>query len=374
MPAKPTVTLQKCTHRNQPIVAFRFDYDRTLIEHIKKLPHMRWSRTQQYWYQTAALFNLNTVFEYLRPIAYVNYAALNSTTDQQTTNQPPTRPKYAHRQTMALPHGYVEKLEQKRYSESTQRTYMAYFKDFIYSLNGQPLDTITEETINAYILSLIKEHTISSSQQNQRINAIKFYYEKVLGKERMLFDIDRPRREKRLPEVLSKDEIFALIKQTENIKHKCLIMLIYSCGLRRSEAINIQLTDMNSKRRTLLIRHAKGNKDRTVPIPEKTMNIIKEYYFKYKPTTWLFEGANHQPYSATSIDKVIKRAARNAGITRRVYPHILRHSFATHHLEQGTDLRHIQVHLGHSSTKTTDIYTHVSNKAIARIKNPIDDF
>ncbi|MBR8538116.1 phage integrase N-terminal SAM-like domain-containing protein, partial [Carboxylicivirga sediminis] len=167
MSTKPTVTLQKCTHRNQAIVAFRFEYDKTLIEHIRKLPHMRWSQTQQYWYQATALFNLNTVFEYLKPIAYVNYAPLYNTPAPEATLQPPAKPKYAHRQTIELPHGYAQKLEQKRYSESTQRTYVAYFKDFVYAMNGKPLDTISEERINAYILSLIKEHNISSSQQNQ---------------------------------------------------------------------------------------------------------------------------------------------------------------------------------------------------------------
>jgi len=185
--------------------------------------------------------------------------------------------------------------------------------------------------------------------------------------------IGRPRGERKLPDVLSKEEVRAMLNATTNLKHKSLIALIYSCGLRRSEAIQMKLEDIDSKRMMIKIRGAKGKKDRYVQLAQSTLNLLRLYYQKEKPAVWLFEGTNGKQYSATSIFNDIKRAAKKAGIKKRVYPHILRHSFATHHLEQGTDLRYIQEWLGHESSKTTEIYTHVSRNSFTKFKNPIDD-
>lgn len=229
------------------------------------------------------------------------------------------------------------------------------------------------EKILCYWLELIQKNQISSSQQNQRINAIKFYYEKVLGREKEYYKLDRPRKEKKLPNVLSKEEVGMMIKITGNIKHKCLIALIYSCGIRRSEAINMKLEDIDSKRMLIKIRGAKGKKDRYVQLSPVILNLLREYYKKEQPKKWLFEGFNDKQYSETSIFNVIGNAAKRAGIKKRVYPHILRHSFATHHLEQGTDLRYIQEWLGHESSRTTEIYTHVSKSNFINFRNPIED-
>ena len=274
---------------------------------------------------------------------------------------------------IVIPPGYLERLEQERYSESTVKTYSLYFRDFISAFAGQDLTQVKKEEINAYILQLIRDKDISASQQNQRINAIKFYYEKVLHCKKEYYEIDRPRKEKKLPDVLSKEEIGLMIKSTNNLKHKCLISLIYSCGLRRSEAVNLQMKDIDSKRMLIKISGAKGKKDRYVPLSDVLLKMLRDYYRKEKPARWLFEGAGETQYSATSIYNVVKNAAGKAGIKKRIYPHILRHSFATHHLEQGTDLRFIQAFLGHESSKTTEIYTHVSNKELLKFRNPLDD-
>jgi integrase/recombinase XerD len=220
---------------------------------------------------------------------------------------------------------------------------------------------------------LIKEQNISPSQQNQRISAIKFYFERVLHREKEYYTIDRPRKERKLPDVLSKEEIAAMIRSTENKKHKCLIAVIYSCGLRRSEAINLRIDDIDSKRMQVKIRGAKGRKDRYVPLAGKTLTYLKEYYKNDRPKVFLFEGNPEEKCSATSIYNVIKNTAKKAGICKRVYQHILRHSFATHNLEQGMDLRFIQELLGHESSKTIEIYTHVSQKDLQMFKNPFDD-
>jgi len=269
---------------------------------------------------------------------------------------------------------YKDLLIQKRYSQNTQDIYCSYFKDFCMYFSKEELVNITTAQINSYILDLIKAKNISLSQQNQRINAIKFYYEKVLGRKKEYYELHRPRKENKLPEVLSKNEIKRIFEVTNNLKHKCILMLIYSAGLRRSELLNLTFNDIDSERMVIHIYEAKGKKDRISLLSDNLLQLLRQYYKEYRPNKYLFEGQNGGKYSASSVANILKKAARKAGIRKTVTPHMLRHSFATHLLEQGTDLRYIQELLGHASSKTTEIYTHVSKKAIDKIKNPIDDF
>lgn len=269
---------------------------------------------------------------------------------------------------------YKNRLIQQRYSGNTINIYCNYFKDFCDYFKNYDLKNIQPEQINKYILDLIKKRNISVSQQNQRINAIKFYYEKILGKEKQYYSIYRPKKEQKLPEVLSKNEVKRIFDSCDNIKHRCILMLIYSAGLRRSELINLKISDIDSERMVIHIKGGKGKKDRISLLSENTLHILRNYYKIYKPKVYLFEGATGGKYSPTSVANILKKAAFKAGIKKRVTPHMLRHSFATHLLEQGTDLRYIQELLGHNSSKTTEIYTHVSKKAINKIRNPIDEF
>jgi len=229
------------------------------------------------------------------------------------------------------------------------------------------------KTLTKYILELIREHSISSSQQNQRINAIKFYYEKVLGREKEYYDLLRLRRETSLPDVIDREEIREMLNVTVNIKHKTIISVLYSCGLRRSELINMKVKDIDSIRMLIKIRSSKGKVDRYVQLANPVPELLWKYYKFENPKAWLIEGAAGSQYSATSILNVVKGAALKAGIQKNVTPHTLRHSFATHHLEQGADLRYIQTWLGHKSSKTTEIYTHVSKTNFDNFRNPIDD-
>lgn len=269
---------------------------------------------------------------------------------------------------------YEELLIQKRYSNNTQRIYCNYFKDFILYFKDDDLEKLSIEQINNYILDLIQSKKISISQQNQRINSIKFYYEKILGRNKQYYELHRPTKEHKLPKVLSKNEVKKILDSCSNIKHRCILLLIYSAGLRRSELINLKIADINSERMIINIIDAKGKKDRVSLLSENTLKILRKYYKKYQPKDFLFEGAKGGKYSPTSVAKILKKATLKAGLQKNVTPHMLRHSFATHLLEQGTDLRYIQELLGHNSSKTTEIYTHVSKKAIAKIKNPVDDF
>lgn len=269
---------------------------------------------------------------------------------------------------------YRKLLIQKRYSDNTIKTYCNYFKDFCVFFENSKLENISTTQINTYILTLIQQKNISTSQQNQRINAIKFYFEKVLGREKQYYELHRPRKENKLPKVLSKNEVKTIFASTDNIKHKCILMLIYSAGLRRSELLNLKPADIDSERMLIHILGAKGNKDRNSLLSDNLLKLLREYYRKYRPLEYLFEGQDGGKYSPTSVANILKKASFKAGIRKNVTPHMLRHSFATHLLEQGTDLRYIQELLGHESSKTTEIYTHVSKKAIDKIKNPVDDF
>ncbi len=274
--------------------------------------------------------------------------------------------------TSSLPPEYIELLVRHRYSHNTIKSYTTYFREFREYFAGENLNEITPRQINQYILELIQFRKISASQQNQRINAIKFYYEKVLGRRRAYYQLSRPRKETRLPTVLSPQEAQKIFKLTANLKHRCILMTIYSGGLRRSELIHLKIEDIDSKRMLIKIRGAKGKKDRYTLLSERLLQELRLYYPAYRPKVWLFEGRYGKPYSASSIEKIFRNAVEKAHIRKHVTPHSLRHSFATHLLEQGISLRYIQELLGHASTKTTEIYTRVASNALMKIKNPLD--
>tara|TARA_B100001093_G_C26841003_1_gene1020549 strand:- start:213 stop:1049 length:837 start_codon:yes stop_codon:yes gene_type:complete len=258
------------------------------------------------------------------------------------------------------------------YSKNTISTYVAclgYFKNYF---KGTALDQLKKEDILDYLFHLI-EQNYSRSTQNQHINAIKFYYEKKLGRKREFYHIERPIKEQKLPTILSKNEVQFLLKKTKNIKHLTILAVIYSCGLRVSEIINLKIEDIDSQRMIINVRKAKGNKDRQVQLTQKILNLLRLYYQSYNPTTYLIGGQMGGKYSSSSIQKIIKSSARLAKIYKNVTPHTLRHSFATHLLENGTDIRYIQTILGHSDIKTTQIYTHVSSAHLKNIQNPSDN-
>ena len=272
-----------------------------------------------------------------------------------------------------LPPEYLEKLSRKRYSPNTIRTYRTYMKSFVVAFSNRKLETITTREINEYLLDLIQTKHISRSQQNQRINAIKFYYEHVLGKRRKYYHLNRPKKEHKLPKILTVEEVELILRNCKNLKHKCILMTLYSGGLRRSELINLKISDIDSKRMLIKIYQSKGSKDRHTLLSEKLLLLLRDYYKFYKPKHWLFEGQGGGPYSATSIANIFKKALNEARINKHATPHTLRHSFATHLLEQGINLRYIQEILGHSCIKTTEIYTHVCSAQLTKIKNPLDN-
>jgi integrase/recombinase XerD len=226
--------------------------------------------------------------------------------------------------------------------------------------------------IISFLQYLVMERKVSPSYQNQAINAIKLYYEKMLGLPRKVYRVERPRREKKLPLVLNEDEISRVIKLTKNLKHRAIIMIIYSSGLRLSEVLNLKIVDIDRKRMQVFVRQAKGMKDRYTLLSKKALPVLRSYLQEYKPKEWLFEGVGGGHYSRSSVESLVADAYQRAGIKKPATVHTLRHCFGTHLLENGTDLRYIQALMGHSSSKTTEIYTHITTKGFNQIENPLD--
>jgi integrase/recombinase XerD len=262
----------------------------------------------------------------------------------------------------------------RRYSGNTIKTYSDALEVFFRFFQNKNLESLTIEDIIHFNNDYILRKNLSSSYQNQVINAIKLFYRNRFNKTMEVDFIQRPRREKRLPNVLSKEEVKAILEAPTNLKHRAMLSLIYACGLRRSELLNLTLVDILSNRNLLFIRQSKGKKDRVVPISNKLIDILRDYYKAFKPKTWLFEGQfSNTKYSEKSLENVLKQSLTKTKISKKVSLHWLRHSYATHLLENGTDLRYIQELLGHSSSRTTEIYTHVSTLNLQQIRSPFDD-
>ena len=264
-------------------------------------------------------------------------------------------------------------LQSKRYSSNTIKVYTETLRVFLRYFANKAIEEISNEDLIAFNNDYILKNNFSSSYQNQLVNAVKFYYSAIQHKKIDVELVHRPRREKTLPNILSKEEVKSILDAPYNLKHRAMLSMIYSCGLRRSELLNLTKLDIDSKRMVVVIRMAKGKKDRIVPLSPKILILLRDYYKCYHPKQYLFEGQDGGKYSEKSLENVFKQSLLKARIEKPATMHWLRHSYATHLLESGTDLRYIQDLLGHKSSKTTEIYTHVSTKNIQNIRSPFDD-
>lgn len=265
-------------------------------------------------------------------------------------------------------------LKSRRYSNSTIKTYTEAIKVFLKYFEDRDPAEISNKDFILFNSNFILKNGYSASYQNQVINAIKLFYLKVENRALSIEDIERPKRYNPLPKVIPKEMVEKMLTSIPNFKHKTALTLIYACGLRRSELINLRLKDLDSKRRTVTIVNGKGQKDRVLPVSEKLMKMIIKYYKLYRPSNYLIEGQfKGNSYSETSLEKIFHKYLGKIYTNHNFTLHCLRHSYATHLLEAGVSLRYIQELLGHKSSKTTEIYTHVSMTGLQNIKNPADD-
>ena len=259
----------------------------------------------------------------------------------------------------------------RRYSRSTIKTYKSFFIQFLLFIKTNNPEELEKADIMEFLLYGVNKKNWSDSSQNQAVNAIKFYYEKILGQERSLYEL-RPRRGTKLPGIFSEQEIVKIFSVVENIKHKSILMIIYSAGLRIGECVKLRKEDINFERKSVFVVAGKGKKDRYSVLSNKVIELLQKYLELYKPDYWLFEGQEGGQYSTRSIQKIFRRAVKEAKVNPYSTVHTLRHSFATHLLERGTDLRYIQMLLGHNSPETTEIYTHITRKAREKLCSPLD--
>jgi len=369
------ITLKNLIIDKEKCIGLKFFTDKVVQVMVDNLPDVQWSEKFRMNYILNTPDNLELVFKTFRGVAWINCNHFYSTASFGREEEPVNIQQLQNREEVSgkryCPGSYLRKLELKRYANSTIKTYVSCFETFINHYSDREIKDLNEEDIRLYLQKLIRED-FSHSYINQAINAIKFYYEVVLEMPNRFYAIERPRPIEQLPKVLAKEEIMAIIEHTNNIKHRCIVSLLYSAGLRRIELLNLKLEDIDSKRMVIKVRSGKGNKDRFTILSEKLLGDLRKYYKEWRPTNFLFEGPGRKAYSPESVSSIVKNAAKKANIKKKVTPHMLRHSFATHLLENGTDLRYIQVLLGHRSTKTTEIYTHVATNIFFKIKNPLD--
>lgn len=349
-------------------IILRFPFAKAHVAKVKTLPYYFWNKEERYW-SFPYTANIKSEIE-----NYFSQFGFDIECNFRKSRTKELKAKKNYTNDRRIPDAFLNKLVLRRYSESTQRTYKVAFLDFINYYKTKELEDITEQEINEYLMFMVEKRKVSTSFQNQIISAIKFYYEKVLGRDKIPFIyVDRPLKEKFLPTVLSEEEIQRIMSSVDNIKHKSILLTIYSAGLRRSELINLKIKDIDKDRKAIVIKGAKGKKDRNSLLSKKLFSYLDVYLKEYKPKEWLFEGQDGGQYSVSSINTIFHEACRKAGITKKATVHTLRHSFATHLLERGTDLRYIQELLGHSSSKTTEIYTHITRKGIEQLESPLDN-
>ncbi|MEZ4721676.1 MAG: tyrosine-type recombinase/integrase [Flavobacteriales bacterium] len=380
----PKVEIYRLHHREQFRLGIFFGFDEGLKAIAKKL-RATYSKTYRCWYVDDEADALERIAVAFKNRAWVDYKAIQSRLSDEHRKQYATQfhgqktgtlkaatPEVSRAERkIIVPKEYRNLLERRRYSANTVKTYVSMFTVFLSDHAGRQADEISEEQIKAYMNRLVKEKRVSQSTHNQMINSIKFYYEQVLGLEKKKYWIDRPRKEEKLPKVISEEDVIRLIAGANNLKHQCMIAMIYATGMRRGELIRLRLEDIDTARGQVFIRGGKGKKDRTTIWSDAMNKAYAAYLTTYKPNYWVFEGPNRSQYTDRSVGAVIRQAGQRAGI-KGVTAHVLRHSFATHLMDHGTDTRVIQTLLGHERLETTAIYTHVSTKNLQKITNPLD--
>ena len=369
-PKMHRITLKHLLIKGEKKIGLQFYPNKVLNALVKGLPGVRWSNTLSMVHIPNTKENLNLIFNTFRGVAWIDGKYFYDKKPVNSTNKEPNVSLVEHYYGK-VPNSFLDKLILKKYAENTIKGYCTMFINFTNFYAGKEVNSLSENDIRSYLKHLILKGK-SDSYVHQSVNAIKFYYEVVLQMPNRFYEIERPQKKEQLPKVISKENVLKMIDSISNLKHKCIVSLIYSAGLRRSELLNLKIQDIDSERMTIRILNTKGGKDRMSTLSKYLLQMLREYFKEYRPKEYLFEGQKGGKYSAESVLSIVKSAAKKANIRQHVTPHTLRHSFATHLLEDGTDLRKIQSLLGHNSLKTTEIYTHVAINYEETVKNPLD--
>lgn len=364
---KPNITLKPKYYNKAEQILICFDYDREIIDLVRTIPNRQWSQNLQCWYVKRSSEAIDAIKDVL---------SIYQIDDSRIIKTPLL--KLAHNKSLltddlrSILNGFYKYLKGKRYSKSTVDTYSMLVADFVAFHVDKPIDTLNNRAVELFIEDVYIARNYSISTQRQFISALKLFLVYYPNTAIASIALVRPKKSRTLPVVLSKQEVLLLIQCTKNLKHRAIIALIYSCGLRISELINLELRYIDIDRRQLIIKNAKGRKDRNVILAASFLPLLQNYLMTYNPIVYFAEGMNGGKYSPISVRKFLKKSSELAGITKTVTPHTLRHSYATHLLENGIDLRYIQSLLGHAKPETTMIYTHVSKKDLLQIESPLD--
>ncbi len=348
----------------------RFDYDAEIIEIIKSVGGGRWDPHKRNWSFIFSSEVYNDLISQIKAKAEVDLSGVDTSNYSGELKATGQLTSYD----FDLIEQFKNYLFHKRFSESTIKSYVQSLQRFFEFIKPMSIKDANEKDMVRYVNEYIIPNNYSYTFQNHAVSSCKLFFAKILRSEFDIQKLERPKKEMKLPNVLSKEEVGKIITAHRNLKHRTALSILYGCGLRRSELLKLTIKDIDGERKILTIRGAKGKKDRIVGLSDSLLEMLREYYKSYRPKYWLFEGqGSGQPYSEKSLAAILKNAARKAKINKPVSPHWLRHSFATHLLEAGTDIRIIQELLGHKSSKTTEIYTHVSIKTIQNVKSPFED-
>jgi integrase/recombinase XerD len=368
------------THKGLAVIFIQFEKDEKIIARLKEIASPKWSRTRRSWY----VLDTPKMREIFKLPQEVNIEK-NTKTNERIEVVVNKKKQHQFEQLLFKKEIKIPKINShilpkmhdmllmKGYSISTQRTYLNEMSIFLEAIKGNAADTFTPERLQQYFIYCHTTLQLSENTIHSRMNAIKFYYEQILKNEKMFFDIPRPLKPLKLPKVISEEKIIKGLFTLENLKHRTLLFVSYSAGLRVSEVVKIKLTDIDKDRMQIFVEAAKGKKDRVVVLAKSALQLIDLYMEEYKPSFYLFEGQNKaEHYSIRSAQTIFKLAFKELGLDTRVSFHSLRHSYATHLLDNGTDISYIQHLLGHNDIKTTLIYADVSYKKTKTIESPID--
>lgn len=342
-------------HKDSDVIWIHFPYTIENNKFLKEnLSHVKWSQSQKCWYVLDNVTNRKILS--LPDKIYTGKDLLLKINEVNKSEW----------------FRFVEFLRLKAYSENTIKTYATEFAQWLYALNNIPVIHANSEQLRSYLLYCITELKLSENQIHSRLNALKFYYEKVLLHPNFFMEIPRPKKKSNLPKVLSKQDIKKLFEVTTNTKHRMILKICYGLGLRVSEIVDLKIANIDSNRMLVHIENSKGKKDRYVPLPNSILDELRNYYKEFKPKVNLFENQYNQSLAIRSVQNVFKTAMTKAKINKKIGIHGLRHSYATHLLEYGTDMIFIQKLLGHSNIKTTEVYAKVSNTFLSKVISPLD--